>query len=790
MLAIDVSRSMTANDVTPTRLARRADGGRPRSSSKVPKEYSIGVVSFSTRAQLALPPTHRPRARARGARVAAPERGHGDRRRRRCSRSARASGSAPTDGTIAADVGAADLRRRPRRRPDAPPTAARSRRARCTSPSTRCSLGTPDGVVTHKLPGGYEEQIRVPPSPQTLQQIAQHERRAVLHRAAPTTRAQRASTRSSARGSGTRRESREITDLFAGGAAVLLLAGGALSALLVPEGAVRRALVLLARRLGGCRGASPARGGRDERVPRAQSACRSPGRGSSCPRRSGSAAAGPVPAHVPARLHRRRPRRGADRPRRSTSASSAPRAAPSTPGITTRGRSSSSRPTSGDGEPAPTFRPHIGCVPATGGGGGARRPAYHRVVPPGKPTVRRVVNVARAAPGRRASSPARRRAARRPRTHARRSPAPRRPGAGARREPSARAPLTATALASSCRARRERGAASCRSRPSARAAMNFGHPLLLLTLLVLPLAVGLYLLARSAGRMQYAVRYTNVDVLAAVAAGSRGGAGLPPALVPARARRALRRASPARSASTLVASDDATVVLVVDVSGSMQATDVKPTRLVAAQQALRTFLDKVPKRVKVGSIAFAGEAQVAAPPTTDHELVREALDDARLLPRLRRHRDRRRARARRSTLGQAARPAPGVRRSRTPRPRRRRSSLVTILFLSDGHQTRGDLQPLEGAERAQPRGHPGLHGRARHAGRDARAPAAASVAAAVRRVARRDADDPGSRRTRTRCGRSRRRPGASSSKPARRRRSPRPTTTSVRWSAVSPASAR
>ena len=78
----------------------------------------------------------------------------------------------------------------------------------------------------------------------------------------------------------------------------------------------------------------------------------------------------------------------------------------------------------------------------------------------------------------------------------------------------------------------------------------------------------------------------------------------------------------------MVVSDNATVVLVLDVSGSMQAQDVKPTRLVAAQQALHTFLNKVPARLKVGLILFAGEAEVATPPTTDHALVSEAVDEA------------------------------------------------------------------------------------------------------------------------------------------------------------------
>src|SRR5204863_8855111 len=77
----------------------------------------------------------------------------------------------------------------------------------------------------------------------------------------------------------------------------------------------------------------------------------------------------------------------------------------------------------------------------------------------------------------------------------------------------------------------------------------------------------------------------------------------------------------------LVTNDNATVVLVLDVSGSMQAIDVKPTRLAAAQRALHIFLDKVPPRLKIGLVLFAGEAQVATPPTSDHGLVSEAIDE-------------------------------------------------------------------------------------------------------------------------------------------------------------------
>jgi Ca-activated chloride channel family protein len=158
----------------------------------------------------------------------------------------------------------------------------------------------------------------------------------------------------------------------------------------------------------------------------------------------------------------------------------------------------------------------------------------------------------------------------------------------------------------------------------------------------------------------------------------------------------------------MVASDRATIVLVLDVSGSMQAIDVRPTRLVAAQKAMRTFLEKVPKRVRVGLVLFAGEAQVATPPTTDHALVAAAVDDAGAF-----HGfggtaigD---AIATAVQLGQRTVGIEGrtlasyVAAQPTQSPS---STLVTILFLSDGHQTQGVLTPQEGAAKATAAGFP------------------------------------------------------------------------------------
>jgi Ca-activated chloride channel homolog len=70
-------------------------------------------------------------------------------------------------------------------------------------------------------------------------------------------------------------------------------------------------------------------------------------------------------------------------------------------------------------------------------------------------------------------------------------------------------------------------------------------------------------------------------------------------------------------------------VLAMDVSTSMEATDVEPSRLAAAQRAADTFLDRVPGKLRVGLVSFSGQAQVLVPPTDDHDLVRAAVQTLR-----------------------------------------------------------------------------------------------------------------------------------------------------------------
>jgi Ca-activated chloride channel homolog len=246
--------------------------------------------------------------------------------------------------------------------------------------------------------------------------------------------------------------------------------------------------------------------------------------------------------------------------------------------------------------------------------------------------------------------------------------------------------------------------------------MTFGAPLLLLTLLAVPVAVGLYLLAERR-RMRYAVRFTNVDVLALVAGGRQWRRLVAP-LVFLLALTTLCVAVARPHVHTLVTSDKATVVLVLDVSGSMQSNDVKPSRLAAAETALHLFLERVPKQLKVGLVLFSGEAEVATPPTTDHALVQEAVNDAgdfqgyggtAIGDAL--------ALAVQIGLQSVGISNPGASAARSPNVRALASytvaapssvsqGLVSILFLSDGRQNRGILEPLQGAARAKQAGIP------------------------------------------------------------------------------------
>lgn len=154
--------------------------------------------------------------------------------------------------------------------------------------------------------------------------------------------------------------------------------------------------------------------------------------------------------------------------------------------------------------------------------------------------------------------------------------------------------------------------------------MSFASPLALLCLFAVPLAVLAHVSAQRR-RRRYPVRFTAVSTLAAVAdADPRWRRHLPLALFAlALAALSLSLARPERTIQVPV--QRASVVLVTDVSRSMSATDVSPTRLAAAQQAALNFLDQVPDELRVGLVTYSDVAQTLQTPTTEHDAVRSAL---------------------------------------------------------------------------------------------------------------------------------------------------------------------
>ncbi len=215
--------------------------------------------------------------------------------------------------------------------------------------------------------------------------------------------------------------------------------------------------------------------------------------------------------------------------------------------------------------------------------------------------------------------------------------------------------------------------------------MSFATPLLLLGLLLLPaLVLGYRALQRRPTK--YAVRYTNLDVLAGVVETTwswRRHAGIALFLL---ALGTLLVGFARPSVNRLADREEATIVLVIDVSGSMQAKDVEPTRLEAAQEVVREFMKGLPERFQVGVVAFSETAEVAAPATEDRQLAIDAIDY--LYPQ------------RGTAIGDGI--ARGVEVARAAEAGRAATERpAAILLLSDGSQTEGLLLPLEGAARAK-----------------------------------------------------------------------------------------
>jgi Ca-activated chloride channel family protein len=128
----------------------------------------------------------------------------------------------------------------------------------------------------------------------------------------------------------------------------------------------------------------------------------------------------------------------------------------------------------------------------------------------------------------------------------------------------------------------------------------------------------------------YAVRFTNLELLDSVAPKRPGWRRHATAAVFVLAISALvvALARPTRAEDVLV--ERATVVVAIDTSLSMEATDVSPSRLEAAQEAANALIDSLPEPINLGLVAFNGVAQITLAPTQDREAVRRAIDNLEL----------------------------------------------------------------------------------------------------------------------------------------------------------------
>jgi Ca-activated chloride channel homolog len=155
--------------------------------------------------------------------------------------------------------------------------------------------------------------------------------------------------------------------------------------------------------------------------------------------------------------------------------------------------------------------------------------------------------------------------------------------------------------------------------------MKFLWPQMLWCLLLVPALVAAYVwwLRR---RKKGAVRYSSLDLVkAAMGPGDRVRRHLPPALLLV-SLVAMIAALARPTALVTLPSQQQTIILAIDVSLSMGATDVDPNRMTAAQIAAKSFVEERPPNARIGIVAFGGNAALVQPPTDDKEKLLEAID--------------------------------------------------------------------------------------------------------------------------------------------------------------------
>ena len=159
--------------------------------------------------------------------------------------------------------------------------------------------------------------------------------------------------------------------------------------------------------------------------------------------------------------------------------------------------------------------------------------------------------------------------------------------------------------------------------------MSFLWPTSLFFLVAVPVLLGLYIWSQRR-RRKYALRYASLSLVKeALGRGPGIRRHIPPALYLLSV--AFMLFALARPITVVkVPSQEGTVILAIDVSMSMRATDIKPDRITAAKEAAKAFVEKQGDSVKIGVVSFASDASIVQAPTLDHDLVIAAIDRLRL----------------------------------------------------------------------------------------------------------------------------------------------------------------
>jgi Ca-activated chloride channel homolog len=219
--------------------------------------------------------------------------------------------------------------------------------------------------------------------------------------------------------------------------------------------------------------------------------------------------------------------------------------------------------------------------------------------------------------------------------------------------------------------------------------MSFDWPLVLIALAALPIVVAFYI-DRDKRRVASQAHFGNPDLLPNVVDREPGRLRYLPPLVLLVALVFMIIGVARPHAIVSVPREEATIILAMDSSRSMKATDVEPTRLDAARTAAKTFLDEVPEKYRVGVVSFATRAAVGVAPTEDRALVATALDTMKP--------------GEGTAIGDAV--ALSLRVGRAQEDTEEPPPPRAIVLMSDGLRDGGRVEPEEAANEAKRRGVP------------------------------------------------------------------------------------